>query len=225
MDMPASALSVLPHAGRRFDAFLFDMDGTLITSIESANRAWTRWSRMHGFDPAYVISIMHGVRTVETMKRLGVADPEAEAAWITRTEIEDTEGVVPIAGAPAFLADIPDGRWAIVTSASRPLAEARLARAGITIPPVLVTSEDVERGKPDPACFLLGAQRLGVDPAQCLVLEDTVAGLTAADAAGAAALAITETHSHPLETGHFAVRDYQGLAVAADPDGLAIVRR
>ena len=85
MDMPTVAPAALPHAGRRFAAFLFDMDGTLITSIDSANRAWTRWSERRGFDPAYVISIMHGVRTVETMKRLGVDDPEAEAAWITRT--------------------------------------------------------------------------------------------------------------------------------------------
>ncbi|AHE52489.1 HAD-IA family hydrolase [Sphingomonas sanxanigenens] len=224
MDMPTAASAALPHAGRRFAAFLFDMDGTLITSIDSANRAWTRWAAMRGFDPAHVISIMHGVRTVETMKRLGVADPEAEAAWITRTEIEDTEGVVPIAGVAEFLATIPAGRWAIVTSASRALAEARLARAGIAVPPVLVTAEDVERGKPDPACFLLGAARLGVDPVRCLVLEDTLAGLAAADAAGAAGLAITVTHSHPIATAHPAIRDYRGLAVAAGADGLAIVR-
>jgi sugar-phosphatase len=230
MDMPVTTSVLPPHAGRRFAAFLFDMDGTLITSIESANRAWTRWSAMRGFDPAYVISIMHGVRTVETMTRLGVADPEAEAGWITRTEIEDTDGVAPIAGAAAFLAGIPEGRWAIVTSASRALAEARLARAGIAVPPVLVTADDVARGKPDPACFLLGAARLGVDAAHCLVFEDTVAGLTAGDAAGAAGLAITETHNysigtgHPIGTAHPAVRDYRGLAVAADADGLSIIR-
>jgi mannitol-1-/sugar-/sorbitol-6-phosphatase len=224
MHMPFSASAVLPYEGRRFAAFLFDMDGTLITSIGSANRVWTRWAEMRGFDPAYVISIMHGVRTVETMRRLGVADPVAEAGWITRTEIEDTDGVEPIAGVAEFLAGIPEGRRAIVTSASRALAEARLARAGIAIPPVMVTSEDVERGKPDPSCFRLGAERLGVDPAQCLVFEDTVAGLTAADGAGAAALAITATHSHPIETVHPAVRDYRGLAVAAGADGLAIVR-
>ena len=214
-----------PYAGRRFAAFLFDMDGTLITSIESANRAWTRWSEQRGFDPAHVLSIMHGVRTVETMRRLGVQDPEAEAAWITRTEIDDTDGVEPIPGAVAFLRGIPADRWAIVTSASRALAEARLARAGIAIPPVLVTSEDVERGKPDPACFLLGAKRLGVDATQCLVFEDTVAGLTAADAAGAAGLTITVTHSHPVATPHPSVRDYEGLSVVLGPDGMSIITR
>ena len=147
-----------------------------------------------------------------------------EAAWITKTEIEDTDGVAPIAGVAEFLTGIPEGRWAIVTSAPRKLAQARLARAGIAIPPVLVTSEDVEHGKPDPACFLLGAKRLNVDPAECLVFEDTVAGLTAADAAGAAGLAITATHSHPIGTAHPALRDYRGLSVRADVHGVTIVR-
>lgn len=211
-----------PYADRRFAAFLFDMDGTLITSIASANRVWTRWCVEHGFDPAEVLAIMHGVRTVETMQRLGVADPVAEAAWITRTEIDDTAGTEPIAGAPAFLAGIPADRWAIVTSASRDLAEARLRAAGIAPPPVFVTADDVAHGKPAPDCFLLGAERLGVAAADCLVFEDTAAGLAAADAAGAAALAITATHAHPLATPHPAVRDYLGLAVDATDAGLAL---
>jgi mannitol-1-/sugar-/sorbitol-6-phosphatase len=225
MSVSFSSSDVSPYAGRGFAAFLFDMDGTLITSIESANRVWTRWSRLRGFDPAHVLSIMHGVRTIETMKRLGVSDPEAEAAWVTHHEIEDVAGVEPIAGAAEFLAGIPDGRWAIVTSASRALARARLAGAGIAAPSVLITSEDVEHGKPDPACFLLGARRLGYDAAQCLVFEDTLAGLAAADRAGAGALAITQTHSHPVVTAHPRVQDYRGLAVAVDEAGLTIVGR
>jgi mannitol-1-/sugar-/sorbitol-6-phosphatase len=222
MDMPTT---FAPHAGLRFDAFLFDMDGTLITSIESANRAWTRWATAKGIDPAYVISIMHGVRTVETMRRLGVENPDAEAAALTAAEIEDVEGVEPIPGAHDFLAGIPDGRWAIVTSAPRALAEARLAKAGIAIPPVFVTSEDVERGKPAPDCFLLATHKLGVDPTRCLVFEDTAAGLAAADAAGAAGLALTITHEHPLDTAHPSVRDYAGLSVEVTDGGLAISPR
>lgn len=217
-DVPAA-----PFSGRHFAAFLFDMDGTLITSIDSANRAWTSWALMRGFDPAYVISIMHGVRTVETMRRLGVEDPVAEAAWITRREIEDTEGVEPIPGVLEFLNNVPADRWAIVTSASRALAEARLSRAGIDIPSVFVTSEDVERGKPDPACFLLGAERLNAPIAHCLVLEDTVAGLSAADASGATGLAISFTHQRPIGTGHSEIRDYHGLAVASEEAGLTLV--
>jgi sugar-phosphatase len=221
MHIPKTALAAVPHDGRHFAAFLFDMDGTLITSIDSANRAWTSWSLMRGFDPAHVISIMHGVRTVETMKTLGVADPVAEAAWITRREIEDTDGVEAI---PGLLASVPKERWAIVTSASRALAEARLRRAGIEIPPVLVTSEDVERGKPDPACFLLGAERLGVAASDCLVFEDTLAGLGSADAAGAASLAITFTHHDPIGNAHPAIHDYKGLSVVAEAEGLLLTR-
>ena len=213
---------MIPYADRRFSVFLFDMDGTLITSIASANRVWTRWCAAHGFDPAYVLSIMHGVRTVETMRRLGVADPVAEAAWITRTEIADTAGVEPIAGAAAFLAGIPEARWAIVTSASRDLAEARLRAAGIAPPPVLVAADDVAHGKPAPDCFLLGAERLGVAAADCLVFEDTSAGLAAADAAGAAALAITAPHDRPLATAHPSIRDYRGLAVDVTDAGLML---
>ena len=117
-----------PYPGNRFAAFLFDMDGTLITSIESANRAWTSWSAMRGFDPAHVIAIMHGVRTVETMQRLGVGDPHAEAAWITRREIEDTDGVEPIAGAADFLAAIPDGRRRVRRRSRCPAIRTRSAR-------------------------------------------------------------------------------------------------
>lgn len=218
-----TASPVAPFNERSFAAFLFDMDGTLITSIDSANRAWTSWALMRGFDPAYVISIMHGVRTVETIRRLGVDDPVAEAAWITHREIEDTEGVEPVPGVFDFLASIPADRWAIVTSASRALAEARLARAGIAMPAVLVTSDDVERGKPDPTCFRLGAKRLGVDVSQCLVFEDTVAGLSAADASGAAGLAITFTHHHPIGTDHPQVHDYRGLKVMSGNERLRIV--
>lgn len=227
MSAPASApiAPAVPHADRAFAAFLFDMDGTLISSIESANRAWTRWSQEQGLDPAQVIAIMHGVRTIETMRRLGVADPEREAARITEIEMQDVDDVVALPGATDFLAAIPAGRWAIVTSAPRRLAEARLRAAGIAIPPVFVASEDVERGKPAPDCFLLGAERLGVPSRDCLVFEDTVPGLAAADAAGAAGLAITATHAHPIDVPHPAVRDYRGLGVAADAAGLRLVAR
>lgn len=218
-------LATTPHVERRFAAFLFDMDGTLITSIASANRAWTRWATVHGIDPAYVLSIMHGVRSVDTMTRLGVADPAGEAARLTESEIEDTEGTEPISGALTLLAALPPERWAIATSAPRRLALARLAAAGIPVPAVLVTAEDVARGKPAPDCFLLAAERLGVAATECLVFEDTRAGLAAAAAAGAAAIAITATHAEPLDTDHPRLPDYQALGVRVDEDGLHLAPR
>ena len=128
--------------GRTFAAFLFDMDGTLLSSIESAERIWSRWARDHGLDPAALLPTIHGVRTIETMRNLALPglDPEAEAAWITQAEMKDVTGIHPIAGAARFLAALPRERWAIVTSATRDLALSRLAGAGLPEPPLLLTA-------------------------------------------------------------------------------------
>ena len=212
-----------PFPDRRFAAFLFDMDGTILTSIVAAERVWAGWARRHGLDVETFLPTIHGVRSVETVRRLALPglDPEAEAAEITRLEIEDVEGVEAIAGAAAFLAALPADRWAIVTSAPRALATRRLEAARLPVPPVMITAEDVERGKPAPDCFLLAATRLGVPADQCLVFEDTPAGIAAAEAAGAAVMVITVTHAHPLETVHPAVRDYAALGARIGPGGLA----
>ena len=140
-------------AFRAYQAFLFDMDGTLITSTAAAERVWTRWAERHGLDVAALLSVMHGVRAVDTIRRQNLPDIDlgAEVAWVERGEIEDVEGVAPIAGAVDFVTRLPPDRWAVVTSASVPLARARLKAAGVTPPAVLITAEDVERGKPDPA--------------------------------------------------------------------------
>lgn len=79
--------------------------------------------------------------------------------------------------------------WAVVTSADLRLATARLGAAGI-VAPLLVTVEDVAAGKPDPEGFLLAARRLGVEPARCLVVEDSEPGLAAGRAAGARVAAL-----------------------------------
>jgi sugar-phosphatase len=210
-----------PYPDRRFAAFLFDMDGTILTSIVAAERVWAGWARRHGLDVEAFLPTIHGVRSVETVRRLGLpgVDPEAEAAEITRLEIEDVAGVEAIAGAAAFLAELPVDRWAIVTSAPRALATRRLEAAGLPVPPVMITAEDVERGKPAPDCFLLAATRLGVPADQCLVFEDTPAGIAAAEAAGAAVMVITVTHAHPFETAHPGVLDYAALGARIGPEG------
>jgi sugar-phosphatase len=214
----------IPLPDRSFSAFLFDMDGTILTSIKAAERVWGQWAKGHGLDVAAFLPTIHGKRTEETIRALELpgVDPVREAAFITRAEIEDVAGIEAIAGAAAFLASLPEGRWAIVTSAPRLLAEARIAAAGLPMPEVLVAAEDVERGKPAPDPFLLGARKLGVAPADCLVFEDTLAGLQSAAAAGMASIVVTTTHSHPLETGVTAVLDYEDLRVVTAPDGLRI---
>jgi sugar-phosphatase len=207
--------------GRRFAAFLFDMDGTILSSIASAERVWAAWARDHGLDVAAFLPTIHGVQSVETVRRLGLpgVDPVAEAAAITRAEMDDVDDIDAIDGAAAFLASLPADRWAVVTSAPRLLAERRLAAAGLPLPPLFVTAEDVERGKPAPDCFLLAAERLGVDAADCLVFEDAAAGIAAAEAAGAEVVVITATHAHPVATAHARVRDYTTLKVESDAAG------
>lgn len=212
---------VSPFPGRGFAAFLFDMDGTILSSIAAAERVWASWALRHGLDLAAFLPTIHGRRSVETVRRLALpgVDPEAEAAAITLAEIEDVTGVAAIAGAPAFLAALPPDRWAIVTSAPRALALRRLEAAGLPVPEVMITGEDVEHGKPAPDCFLLAAERLGVSAGDCLVFEDAAAGVAAAEAAGCTVVVITATHGHPLATRHFDAPDYEALSVSPDTAG------
>ncbi|MBS7542590.1 HAD-IA family hydrolase [Ancylobacter oerskovii] len=199
------------------------MDGTVLTSIAAAERVWTRWALRHGLDVARFLPTIHGVQAIDTIRRqapnLPGIDVEAEAAWVTRAEIEDVGGIEPIPGAVAFLASLPAGRWTIVTSATRELAEARLAAAGLPPPVQMVCAEDISRGKPAPDGYLLAAERLGVRAADCLIVEDAPAGIAAAEAAGGTTLVITHTHHHPLATPHVTVPDYLGLAATAGADG------
>jgi sugar-phosphatase len=217
--------SILPS--RAYSVFLFDMDGTLLTSIRSAERVWSAWATRHGLDVTTFLPTLHGKRAHDTIRQLNVPglDPIAEAAWITAAEIEDVDDIEAINGAADFLASLPPERWGIVTSAPRKLAEARLAAAGLPSHRLLVASEDVEHGKPAPDPFLLGARKLGAPPADCLVFEDTQAGLQSAEAAGMDSIVVTLTHAHPMTTLVPAVLDYADLQAQAGPDGLRVVRK
>lgn len=219
--MMAAYAAVGVMMSKSYEAFLFDMDGTLITSIAAAERVWTEWALKHGVDLASFLPTIHGVRAIDTIASVNLPgiDLEAEAASIEAGEIADTRGVAVIPGIAAFLAALPPDRWAIVTSASLELARARMGAAGIVLPPVVITAEDVTRGKPDPQGYRLAAERLGFDPADCLVFEDAPAGLAAGEAAGADVLVITATHSHPLDDGRASIVDYRGLEVRVSEEG------
>lgn len=203
---------------KRYAAFLFDMDGTLLNSVIAAERVWANWARRHGLDVEAFLPTIHGVRSIDTVRRQNLpgVDAEREAEAISQAEIEDVEGVVAIDGVAAFLASLPKDRWAVVTSAPLALAQARMRAAGLELPEVVVTGEDVSRGKPAPDGFLLAAQRLGVAATDCLVFEDAPAGIAAAKAAGASVIVVTAAHLHPVETRDPTLARYQDLKVSTD---------
>lgn len=178
------------------DALLFDLDGVLIDSSPAIVRNWQKWADRRHIDVAAIMRVAHGVRSVETIRQVAPhLDAEAEAAWLTMAEVADTEGVTAMAGARALLAALPTDAWTIVTSGSRDLAQARLRAAGLPIPSQIVTADDVTRGKPAPEPYLLGAQRLRLAPARCLVIEDAPAGIQAGRSAGMPVLSIASTHT------------------------------
>jgi len=176
-------------------AILFDLDGVLVDSTGSVTRQWRRWAIDNNIDPQKVLEIAHGVRTIEIVRRLAPhLDAEAEALMLEKREAEDQEGVSVMPGAAELLASIPEGRWCVVTSGTRYLATARLKLGNLPIPNVLVSADDVSKGKPDPQPYLKGAKLLGINPTECLVVEDAPAGIRAAHAGGMKAIGITSTY-------------------------------
>ncbi|MGI8801120.1 MAG: HAD-IA family hydrolase [Solirubrobacteraceae bacterium] len=204
------------------DAVLVDLDGTLVDSTAPVRRVWAAFARRHGLDSDEVHRFGQGRPSRETIRLLAPrADHEKEAAAAEAAEVHDTSGVVALPGAAELLSS---GRpLAIVTSCSTALAEARLRAAGLTIPRVLVSADGLERGKPDPTCFLIAARRLGADPTRCVVLEDAPAGVRAGRAAGATVIALRTTHDDDeLDAAHAIIDDLASL-IAPSVEGSQVV--
>lgn len=177
-------------------AILFDLDGVLVDSTGSVTRQWRHWAQEHGIDPDKVVEVAHGVRTIEVVQLLAPHLPaEEEVRKIEARETADHDGVSVMRGAAELLQSIPDGRWCVVTSGTRRLATARLRVGNLPIPPVLITADEVEKGKPDPEPYLRAASLLAVDPARCLVIEDAPAGIRAAHSGGMNVIALPSTFS------------------------------
>ena len=205
-------------------ALLFDADGVLVDSDASVKLSWTRWAERWGLSPADVYATVHGRRSADTVALLiDLANQQAALADIDRYEIEDADDVTACPGASDILAGLPVGSWAVVTSGTRPLATARLAAAGLPAPSVLITADDVHVGKPDPAGYRAAARQLDVPIEECLVLEDSPAGLAAGIAAGARVLGVSD---RALAAGaDIVVRDLAGCtwvgdAVSIEPTAL-----
>ncbi|MEW2584709.1 HAD-IA family hydrolase [Streptomyces virginiae] len=218
--MPASTTTTAP-AVLTAKALLLDMDGTIVNSDAVVERCWRDWAVSHGLDPQEALKVVHGRQGYATMAVLLPDRPmevnHAENAVMLARETADTDGVVPVAGAPAFMAAIDGLPHALVTSADAALATARMTAAALPMPEVRVTAESVGASKPDPEGFLKGAAALGVDPADCIVFEDSAAGIAAGRAAGMRVIGVGPRAAAHGPTVH--VPDLTSLTVTTGPDG------
>jgi sugar-phosphatase len=207
------------------DAVLLDMDGTLVDSTESVIRHWRIWTDRHHLDLGRVLEFSHGRPTLETMKLVAphLATME-EVRWLEAEETADQDGIKPVRGALPFMAALPSDRWAVVTSAPRRMAAARLSHAGLPVPSALVCSDDVRKGKPDPEPYLRAATLLGTTPERCLVFEDAPAGIESALSAGMAVVALTTTFPRERLNAGIYVADFAGIAVDQVNEAIGVLR-
>ncbi|MBT2406487.1 MULTISPECIES: HAD-IA family hydrolase [unclassified Streptomyces] len=217
--MPASTATAPLVLSAR--ALLLDMDGTIVNSDAVVERCWRDWAVSHGLDPREALKVVHGRQGYATMAILLPERPMeqnyAENTVMLARETADTDGVVPVGGAPEFMAAIDGLPHALVTSADAALAAARMTAAGLPMPAIRVTAESVAASKPDPEGFLKGAAELGVDPADCIVFEDSAAGIAAGRAAGMRVIGIGPRAAAHAPTAH--VPDLTSIRVHSTPDG------
>jgi len=206
-------------------AILFDLDGTLIDSIAAVDRAWSKWALRHGLEPSEVVPHIHGRRAFDSLRLLAPhpdVDFEAEERWLEGVEAGDTEGIVPIPGALEFVSSVPKERWSIVTSGASPVAIARMNAVGLS-PLHAVFGEEVVNGKPAPDPYLLAAERMGLNTRDCIVFEDTAAGVRSGQAAGMRVIAISGREKRQdLMNADAVVQDYRSVYLKTTADGLQV---
>ncbi|KAI0311444.1 phosphatase [Amylostereum chailletii] len=231
----------MPTTTHTFDAILFDMDGTLIDSTAGVEGAWNLFKdRYPHIDVERILSSAHGVRTVENLRNhCGIEDPveqekEAERferAIVTTSSENGRQGIVLLPGVPEIMknlapyAKLPRPRWTICTSATRSYATAALRIVGIEVPEAVVFAEDVQKGKPQPDPYLLGAARCDVKPENCLVVEDAPAGIRSGQAAGCKTLAVVTSHSRGQMEAcqpNFLVQNLESVKMTVTDKGVVV---
>lgn len=210
--------------------FLFDLDGTLVDSLPVVERSWCHWADRHGIDHQEVLNFIHGKQAITSLRHFlaGRSEEEiqAEFSYLEHIEATDTDGITALPGARELLEHLSEAQipWAIVTSGSVPVAHARHKAAGLPTPEVFITAERVKRGKPEPDAFLLGAELLGLAPADCVVVEDAAAGVLAGLNAGSHVIAVNvPAGSSRLNEADLVLNTLTAINVAKAPDGVVTV--
>jgi len=224
------------------DAILFDMDGTLVNSTEGVVGAWETFAKLYpGLDIKTILSSSHGVRTIDNLrKHCGITDEvelEKQAVLFEKAIVDSStangrKGITLLPGVKDIIDELTAGpedtqtRWAVCTSATRYYASGALTLTGIPKPKVFVTAEDVEKGKPFPDPYLLGAKSCGYEPERCLVVEDAPAGVRSGRAAGCKVIGLLTTHpKEQVEAANpdFLVRDLASVSMKKTPAGIEVV--
>lgn len=177
-------------------AALFDVDGTLLDSAEFVLGAFAHTLRQHGRTPPSLAALAAqvGPPLADCYRQLAPnLDPDVLCASHRAWQRGNLHLVRPFAGAGELLATLRDHgiACAAVTARSQVSSHATLAAAGLTeFLPVVVSAEDVPRGKPFPDALLLALNRLGVAPADAVMVGDTRADIEAGKAAGTVTIGV-----------------------------------
>ncbi len=212
--------------------FLFDLDGTLVDSLPAVERSWINWALSWGVNPQDVLAFIHGKQAITSLRHFmeGESEETIQKEFLKLEQIEatDTEGVTALPGAHLLLSELNRQNipWAIVTSGSMPVASARHKAANLPEPEVFITAEQVKHGKPQPDAYLLGAERLGLAPEDCVVVEDAAAGVMAGLAAGCKVIAVNAPDDIPgIENVDFDLSTLEILLVSSSGEGVKVSLR
>jgi sugar-phosphatase len=206
---------------------LIDLDGTLMDSAPRILRAWQAWSQRNGIAFETILNVLHGRRSIDTIRLVAPWLPvENEVAALEADEISDMQDVRLYPGAPELMEKLRNVPHAVVTSGSWRAAEARLKYVGLPIPTVLVSGDEIEAGKPAPDGYILAARRLGIDPRDCVVIEDSPVGLEAGKAASMRVIAVASTHAaEALQQADAVVRELANIDLHTSGDIIEIQLR